>query len=151
MTILSEFCDEIKTRLETLLPNHQVMTNVSSISRNTEGVLKLGQGFHLGSAQNTNIEIGRQLSIARQITVIISQQHMATEFNRDQKFSVEKELLEYEQLIIDDFETNVALLASNQVAKFVYVGDSGIENVFEDRDDFVMIRPTFSFEYFRAI
>jgi len=153
MSIISDFLDTIETRLAAVLTGHNVLSDPYQPSQNSELLLVKGQGFSIGQRTNTNRQIGCNVSTIEQQTIVtLTQKHFAMEQNRAGKYTVEKELLEFAQLVIEDFETNVSLVASGQVAKFLYVGDSGIEKVFEgERDNFLMIRLNFAFEYWKAI
>jgi hypothetical protein len=151
MSNISTFYDTILTRTAAVLPAaYQKLSNPYQIDQNQEMALRAGYGIAVGPAENTNRQIDCNLSIKRTITVTLTRKHFATELNRTDKEAAEKQLLEDQLLLVKEFEKDPMSVYSNNVTKFVFVGDNGIESVFDQKNDFLKLTMSFDSEYFEA-
>ena len=148
MSTISNAYDKIITRLSTILPSHTRLTNPYAPEQNIERTLTQGYGLVMGSGERVPREIGcsNRYFVRRDFIVVLARKFFAKELNVEAKASVEKQLTEDLNLLVKDFENSVDL-NENQVFDFTYVGDGGIESVFADKDNFLMIRATFRIEY----
>jgi hypothetical protein len=157
MSNLSNFYDTLKSRLAVIYPQNSgyyLLSRPFEVEKNDELKLNKGYGLVMGpGAPANNREIGCNVEVVRQITIVNTRHAPALELDRDKKFSAEKSLLEDQLLILKEFETNFGAYysAGNLVADINYDSDNGIELVFPTREDFIVIRTTFRFRYKEAL
>lgn len=149
MSNISTVYDAMITRIAAKLTTHLRLPNPYKPNENSELFLKQGYGVALGPALNTNRLVACKLSIERQFFVSISRKYFALESSATNKASTEKQLLEDQLLLIQDFESDPTLNGS--AFKTVYVSDNGIEYVFGEKDQFLIINSVFSIEYLEAL
>ena len=108
----------------------------------------LARGFAvlIGPAVNTNRVIGSKVSIQRQMDVVLTRQFFALASDPAAKSETELALLEDQILIIKDFESDSTL--DGTVAKTSYAGDSGIQSILGDDEQFISVTTSFQIEYF---
>lgn len=153
MSNFSTLYDNMKTNIGTVLSAHTWLSEAQVIGENNEQSLRKGYAIQIGSGVQGDLHIGCDVSIVREITITITREHFALELNRDQKYTVEQALLDDQLLVIKEIEKDPAQSygISAQVANLKFLGDSGIERIFEDKKNFLMIRSVFSLTYLESL
>jgi hypothetical protein len=149
MSNFSSLYDAIVLRLETVLPNHMRLTNPYNVDQNPEGLLRQGWGLGLGSGSNTNRELSCRISIQRDFNIVLSRKFYAKESDVQNKADVEKQLFEDLILIVRDFCDNSALPGALGIVN--YSSDGGIEQVFGEKDNYLVLRTVFTVEHLETI
>lgn len=149
MSNFSSLYDAIVDRIEAVLPNHLRLPNPYKVNENTELYLRQGFGVALGPATNTNRELSCRISVGRDFSVVLSRKFYSIESNVSNKESVEKQLIEDQILLIRDFCDNSSLPGALGIVS--YSSDSGIEYVFNEKDNFLVLNTVFTVEYFETI
>lgn len=146
MSKIADAYNAMITRVSTLLPSHVRLPNVYRVPQNPDPYLSQGYGIQLGSAQNTNRNLGCKLSVERQMVVVISRKFYAREYDPEEKATTEKQLFEDQFLVIKDMEKDPTL--NNTVMMTKYLSDTGIQFVdAENKEQYMFIESTFSVEY----
>lgn len=146
MSNFSDLYDAIVTRIETVLPNHTRLPNPYKVDENTELFLRQGWGVALTSGTNPNRNLSCRISTLRSFDIIITRKFYSIEAGVTNKQSTEKELIEDQLLVIRDFCNNTSLPSALGVVNFE--SDGGIEYVFSEKDNFLVLRSVFGVEYF---
>lgn len=149
MSNFSNLYDAIVDRIEAVLPNHTRLTNPYAVEQNPEGLLRQGWGLGLGAGSNTNRELSCRISIARDFNIVLSRKFYAKESDVENKAAVEKDLFEDLILLVRDFCDNSALPGALGIVS--YTSDGGIEQVFGEKDNYLVLRTTFSVETWETI
>lgn len=145
-SVISSAYDAIVTRMGIVLPSHTRISNPYSVDENPEPMLRLGWGLRVADGVNSNRMVNCQLSTDRKFVIVLTRKYYARELDVVSKASTEKDLLEDNFLVIQDFEKNTMLGAI--VAKANYESDTGIQFVFNQDKPFYKIESTLSVEYF---
>lgn len=151
MSNISDSYDAIVSRVQTLLPSHTRLSSAYSIDENTEPALTLGWAIQIQSGENSKRQLQCDLSIRRSVVIIITRKFYARELDITSKASTEKQLFEDQLLVIKDLEKDPTVNAPSYIAKFEYVGDSGIQTVFSNKDQFLKLETIFTLEYFESL
>lgn len=150
MTVISDIYDALHTRVVALLPDHTRLSNPYFLEQNNALDLRQGYGIAVRSGFNTNRQVGCQLSVERTFDIRITRKYYAREFDAVAKSETYKDILEDLQLVIDEFEKYPTLAADyNPVIK--YISDTGINNIFIEKDNFNEITATYTVEYFKNL
>lgn len=147
MSKVSDSYDAFKARVSAVLPSHFVLPNPYAPEQNSENALRVGQGVKFMGGLNSNRSLSCQLSIRRQIEVVITRKYYGSELMTANKTTVEKALLEDQYLVINEVEKDPTNALSSVVVQARFESDSGIEFVFNDDKPFLMIRTIFALEY----
>lgn len=145
-TQISAIYDAIYARVISLLTNHKELRNPRLISANDSLFLTQGLGINLGAVTNTNRELACRLSLQRQLVITNTLAVNATERNVTIRKNAEKQLLEDQLIVLKNFEGDPTLSGVTDSIRFLF--DNGIEEVFAESGNFIMIQSTFDFEYF---
>jgi hypothetical protein len=141
--------DELNTMLNVLFPTRSQLTDGFLIENNAEIELDYAYGLHFGTAFNTNRLIGCQFSIQRQVIITITKATRAGQRAIGLVKTAEKDLLEDHLKLIKDFAKNENL--NDLAVKRSYVSDNGIDRIFGQQKNFLMIQSTFDIEYFENL
>jgi hypothetical protein len=147
MSKASDAYDAVKARVAAVLPNHFVLPNPYAPEQNSENALRVGQGVKFLGGSNSNRSLSCQLSISRQVEVVITRKYYGSEMMTANKSTVEKSLLEDQYLVIKEVEKDPTVALTSVVVQTRFESDSGIEFVFNDDKPFLMIRTLFALEY----
>jgi len=147
MSNISDAYDFFLARIKVVLPTHTEMPNPYKVDENNENFLKKGFGLAMGSGENTTITLNNRRTFARNFIVPISRIVRGIESNVTAKQLVQKQLYEDQFLLIQDFELDTTLNESAAVFSTSYAGDDGIQFVFGEKDNFLLLETTFSIEY----
>jgi len=151
MSTISSAFDLLKTAVTTALPNHTLLVNPYSVEENPDVYLNQGVGIGFGTGLNTNREICPKLYVRRAFFIVITRNYFATDLNRSDKESTEKQLFEDELLVLQELLADVLATLDQAVAKTKFLGDNGIETVFGEKDNFLKVIMQFEFEYYETI
>jgi hypothetical protein len=148
MSTTSTAYDALKARVVAVLSRTQ-STDLLDIEETTESSLIEGYQIVVGSASNTNRLVGCRSSVARDFIVILTQKTYANELDITAKETAMKALFDAFELIRMDIEKDTTL-GSSSIAKTDYVSDTGLEYVYDDKDNFYKVEITFNVEYFTS-
>lgn len=157
MSNISDAFDKIVAVMEDLFPDHHRLWNPYQPELNTDDALRAGWGVGFGPGERTNRNVSCQYSWRRDIIIVQTRQYLGTTLSTAKNASKQKELMEDQNIILDEFEENVQLRQSTasptdpRIVKFDPKSDSGIIPIYPDRQDFFMIETIFDMEYFRAL
>ncbi len=158
-TTFSSAYDALVTQIETTLPNHVELINPYVPELNDNLTMDAAYGIVVGPGQNTAREVDCRMSVARDMTVVLTRKIMKGDLARNtssksERRSTEKELIEDLVDLVAAIEGNATLQnASNNLAIFkcVYETDGGIEYLQANQYQFIMIKAIFVLEYIEAI
>lgn len=150
MTKISDAYDLMILRLQTLFPDHRQIPNPYKLDENSELLLRQGYGLSISVGENTNRQVGCQMSIRRDMIVSLTRVVRANEFDVSAKDSAIKQLFEDQYLLIKDVETYPGL-NSNDIVSAKYTTDNGIQFVFGEKDNYMALETTIAVEYFENL
>lgn len=145
---VSNVYDALASRCVAVWPSHMRLPNPYKVEENYEQVLKQGFGIAFGAGENTNRMVSCELSVRREMLVILTRKVNANESNVTARVAVEKQLFEDQKLLIDDLESNPTLNDSVNVTSAIFVGDDGLNFVFGEKDNYIILTTRVSVEYF---
>lgn len=149
MSQASLIYDEITSLMAALFPTHTQLTDGFIIENNAELDLDLSYGIYFGPALNTNRLIGCQFSAQRQVSLTLTRVVRAGMRSLGKIQDVEKQLLEDHYTLIKNFAKNENL--DTLAVKRSYISDNGIERIFGEQKNFLMIQSIFEVEYFEDL
>lgn len=153
MSKVSTTYEAFVTRVETILSTHIELPNPYQIEQNDELALNQGWGVVWGPGQNSQRNLSCNLSVNRDIILVLTRQFITNELSHDHQESVEKLLMEDQYLMIKDIETDPKM-GSTDVLKSDYLSDSGIQIIsFDDpqKNNFLLLETTFQVEYLQDL
>ena len=152
MSKISQSLTIIKSTVATLLTNHVALSNPYETDECTEPELKLGYGIIIGPASNSERQICGKLSVKREIGIVITRKYYANELDIEAKEDAHKLILEDMYLVIKNFEADPTLaLSAGGTSTFKYIGDNGLDTIFDDKDSFFKIELSYTLEYFENL
>jgi len=159
MSAISQAYDAIETVVTTALPSASgwaQLINPYVPEANDDLTYEKAWGIAFGPGQNTNRQVGCDVSIQRSFTVTLCRKTYAGTLNRapeqlSARKTAEKALFEDLKIIINDLEKSPTTNSSNPIIKTSYVTDSGLEFVRGDSQNLLMIRAEFQTEYFEVL
>ncbi len=148
-TTISNIYDAIHSSIASLFPSKSELSDPINIENNDELSLSDGYGIYFGPANNSFRIVGCKYSLQRTITVTLTKVVYAGHKNITLFESKEKDLLEDQHTLINDFSKNENI--GSVVIARDYISDNGIERILGDTKNFVMIQSTFKIEYFETL
>ena len=148
-TSITTIYDQLKARIALLLPAYQQLANPYEVMENPSIVAKKAFGIGFGSGVNSNRLVGCQLSIAREMTIVLIQLVPSLEQDVSKLSGIEKTILEDQVLLIRFLESGDYLNSS--VSKLAYVSDTGVSYDQAGRGLFIVTEITAEVEYFENI
>ena len=149
MSTISTAYDKIVTEMTTLYPSHRRLTNPYQVEQNVEKFLEQGWGISVQAGLNTERQLSCRLSVQRTVNLILSRKFFARELNVESKADTEKLILEDHFSLLENFEKDHTL--DGTVTNFKYVSDSGIEFVFAEKNQYLVLTSVYEMEYFETI
>jgi len=154
MSVISDIYDELNTRIDALFttPNFPANTfkklvRPKDIVANESLALNRGYGWYFGEAINTNRNLSScGFSIRRPITFVNTIVARGTERDIDIRDTAHKRLLEDHYVLLANFEQTPTLLSGK--AHMFFETDNGIEDVFDDMKNYLVIQSIYNVEYF---
>jgi hypothetical protein len=139
MTAISDLYDGIDSILVGLFPaptyKELVWPDVPELDNTL--TLSRGYGFYIGPKTGVSLTTGRYQQFEADIIVRQTIINRGTDRDLTIKKTAEKTLLEDQFTLVDYFRLNTAPIA--KVWRIDYVSDAGIERVFTDKQNYVMI------------
>jgi hypothetical protein len=148
---ISTAYDNFVTRVNAVLTSGagwNKLPNAYSVDKNPEIFLRQGYAIGLGAGTNTKRVLSNTISISREFIVTIVRALDATGLEVTGLQTTEKTIFEDLKLLIADVEGNQTLNQGQILC--AYVGDSGIELVDGETEEFLSVRATFIIEYFET-
>jgi hypothetical protein len=149
MSQASLIYDEINNMLALLFPTKKQLSDGFILENNAELELENAYGLYFGPALNTKRLVGCQFSAQRQIQITITQAVRGGHKSLDITKGVEKDIFEDHYLLIKEFAKNQNL--NSLSVKRDFVSDNGIERIFGEQKNFLMIQSLFEIEYFENL
>lgn len=149
MSKISNISDELIKFLERILPDHKEHFNPYLLEENDSMTLEKGYSFFFGPADNTAEMASCMLSVERQVVVNLSLRVFGAKEDRSIRREVEKALLEDQFKIIKEVENDPTLQPLVELISFV--GDNGVELIFDQEASFIAIKSTFNFRYYEQL
>jgi len=146
MSKASTTYDALIARIEAVLPSHKRLPKPYRIDQNSERFLKQGFAVQILTGSNTGKQISCNLILAREFLVILTRRDFGRQLQRDHKEVTEKELLEDLFLVIKDVENSPGL-DSPDVITTDYVNDTGIVNIFADKENYLQMGAILRIQY----
>lgn len=145
MTVVSNVYDAIRTAVQTLFPNKRELSDAIVIDNNDDLTLNDAYGIHFAFGNNTFRLVGCRYSLQRSVSIILTRMIRGTHKDIAKIIEIEKYLLEDQRTLVADFSENQNIGAVT--IKRNYVSDGGIERIFTDKKNYIMIETTFEVEY----
>lgn len=147
MSKVSDVFDNMLSRLVTVLgAGWNELPNAYEVVDNPENILTLGYGLAYGPGQNFKKSLGSQLSMKRELVVLLSRKVDATDLDPTSLQTVAKQLLEDLHTVVAEFEKNTSINTGQIVATFE--SDTGVQFLGTGTGRFVYVQGTFSATYF---
>lgn len=144
---INDIYDNINTLVAGILSDHTELYDNANIENNLSALLDKGYTVVMGAGIARDDRTATCLYwVEREFTVINTISVYAADINITIRKTTEKSLLDNQQKIIDAVMKSPTLNTNCQNLKFT--GDGGIEYIFTDERDNIMLRSRFSFEYF---
>jgi len=140
MSGVSDLYDGIDSILSTVYPSttYKELVYSTFVELNDFISLNRGYGFNIGAKEGVSLTTGRYQQFSAEIQIVNTIVNRGTDRDLSIKKLAEKTLLEDQFLLLDYLRTNTASIAKVWVLE--YLGDNGIEPVFPDKANYVMIR-----------
>lgn len=149
MSKISDIHSAMVVRLEDLYPEHKRLPNPYKPFENNELFLKKGFGVAMNGATSPRPILSCQMSVQREITIVLTRKYFAKESDAEGKAATELELMEDQYLLLKDFDKDTTLNETAIMTKFV--SDSGIQYVSTETDRYMMIETVFTVDYFEDL
>lgn len=144
----------IRSRLEALLgavlSGYALLPNAYELATAPNIYLAKGYGIMLGAAVNSKRQVGCQVSIRREISIVLTKEVGATSTDDATREASEVTLLEDQWLMINALEQETPLTGTTGIT--TYVSDNGIELLTSAEEGrFLMVVTKFTCEYFENL
>lgn len=145
MSVSADIYAGVETILATIFPSHKKLVNPYKPEENDTLSLKRGYGFIFGPKTREDLSTGRYEKFRVEVTVINTVVHRGTDRDTPIRETAEKLLLDDQYLLIDYFRLNTAPI--QKAWEIRWENDNGIEPVFPEKENYVMIRSVLSIIY----
>jgi hypothetical protein len=149
MSNISTIYDYLHTRVGVILPTHKQLLNVNNINQNTDLELALGWGVLIGSGSTRKRFATNQYTIQRTFTITNTISIFGSDVDVSIRKTAEKSLYENQIKIIGAFALDCQL--NNVVNDIEFASDAGIENIYSEQNNFIMLRSNFTLDYNETI
>lgn len=152
MSTISEIYDALHSMISSTLSTHKKLFDPYQLEENPEHALTQGYGLAIGGAQNNEDLLSGQISLSRDMSVILTRRLSAYQTDAAQKGVAEKQLLEDLRLIIRATEMNPSLngfIANSSLVSTTFIGDEGISQIAET--SFIQLIANFRIKYFEQL
>lgn len=142
MSAVSDLYDGMVTILSATFatPTYKKLVNPYVPELNDALSLARGYGFFIGPKTARADKLGRHEGFEAQIEVVQTIINRGTDRDITIREAAEKLLLEDQYTLVDYFRLNTATIA--KVWDISYISDNGLEFVFTEKQNYVMIRTT---------
>ena len=147
MTGISTAFANMHTRIAALLTSHVRLSDPYNLDQNTPVLLKLGYGLTFGPGSSVDREIltvGGKRTQVKTFGISLTRQFYAKEFDAAAKDVATLALHEDLAILINDFILEDTLNAGAIITG--WLDDSGIIEVFSDKNNFLAIQANFTVE-----
>ena len=146
MSAISTIYDSIVSLLGTTYSTgYFKLKNPYEVEENDNKSLNKGYGFRINTGDNSNRQLSCHLSMRRDVTFINTIVNRGTERDDTIRETAEKTLLEDQYKLIEALENDPTI--NDLCAKMVYVSDNGIEQIYGENNNYLMIETTYEIEY----
>ena len=150
MSKISTVYDAMYTLLSSNLTGYTQIPNPYNSEQNSMLFLNKGYGLVVGTGDNTQrFATCDKKSYAREFTIVLVNQYIATEHDTDAKETAEKALLEDHATLITAIEQDADL--GGNAATHLSISDGGIDFLEGDREKYIMLELIVNVEYFENI
>jgi len=149
MTKITNIREELESIIAASIAGYKQIPNPYEIEKTSNVILKKGFAIAFGPGTNTERLLSCQLSIDREIAIVLTRQVSSTEHDTNRRESIEKDILEDQFLIIRAIERDPSL--NNKAARARYVGDNGLEFLSLENSRYFVLQSNFAFEYFEDL
>ncbi len=148
MSAISEIYDVVKTTLTDVYSAKKAwpLTNPYDIEDNSDLYLKRGYGFYMGAGLDKGT-MTNEIEMNRELIVTLTLETGAAQNTNKIRESAEKELLEEQAKLLKLLHSDPAISGK---ASVVYQNDNGIESIFGEKENFIMIQSRFLITYFES-
>ena len=149
-TRITDIHTAIYTLVAAALPDHTELYKPSVIDSVEDALLDKSYGIVIGPASNTKRFVScDNYSVRRDVVILNTITIYGADLDETIRKNAEKELLENQIKILRAAQNNVTL--TGLVSKFDFENDNGLEFIFTDETDNIMLQSTYSFEYIENI
>jgi hypothetical protein len=149
MTKITNIREELESIIAASIAGYKQIPNPYEIEKTSNVILKKGFAIAFGPGTNTERLLSCQLSIDREMAIVLTRQVSSTEHDTNRRESIEKDILEDQFLIIRAIERDPSL--NNKAARARYVGDNGLEFLSLENSRYFVLQSNFAFEYFEDL
>lgn len=146
MSVVSDSYDAIVAKVASELPTRLRLWNQYKPFEGSEKTISKGYSVGFSIGENTNRVAGCDVTFSRLIIITLTEKAFAVDADVTKKTDAEKALLEDAFTIFKAFENDASLGVAG-VDNFQYQSDTGIEFVFDDKDNYIMNQMTYLLEY----
>lgn len=145
MSQISDIYDSINTFLDASYDaSGRALTNPYSIEENDDITLKRGYGFYMGTGRDQGT-MGNMIALEREMVVTLTLETAALEHKNGKRMTAEKQLLEDAALMVKALHNDPAV--NEKVSGIIYQSDNGIEFIYGEKTNFIMIQSRFLITY----
>lgn len=137
--------NQLHTRLAAVLSDHVELSDSVNIEENDRAELKKGYGLNFSGSRRISKNVSCVYNLQREITVTNTVEIFGGDRDKTIKKTMEKQLLENQEIIIHEFENNVTL--NDTVDKIEFVQGGGIQPVYSGNENIIMLQSIFVLEY----
>lgn len=130
-------------------PDKVELTNPYVIDDNEDIFLKSGFGVAILPTVNLNRATSCLYSIGRDVEIVFTKQIFGTNRDHKERQAIEKGLMQDQLNLIKAIDNDGQL--NDLLANSAFIGDNGIEFIFNDRNNFVALTCNFTLEYHEQI
>ena len=133
--------DEIYSTISATFPTKTELKNPYDIADNDGHMLKNGYGVVIGAISLSDAFSRQIRQFRRDVRISLTKRILSS----DQKTSIRKAA---EKSLVSDELTLITALKNNISSEFVeFVGDEGIEYIFDEREDYIRLQCNFIINY----
>jgi len=148
-TKISTIYDALYTKVTSLMTGHTELPRPFDIADNDDLFLRKGFAIYFASGVQNNRQATCNYWLQRNVIITNTLSIYGSDINVTIRKTAEKNLLENQILVIDGLEKDITL--SDNLNNLRFVNDNGIEFIYGDQKNYLMLQSTFSFEYFESL
>ena len=149
MSKITDIREELETIIAAAVTGYRQIPNPYEIEKTSNVILKKGFAIAFGPGTNTERLLSCQLSVDREMAIVLTRQVSSTEHDTNRREEIEKDIFEDHYLIIKAIEKDPSL--NNKAARARYVGDNGLEFLSLENSRYFVLQSNFAFEYFEDL
>lgn len=149
MSKITNIREQLETTIESVVTGYRQIPNPYEIEKASNVILKKGYAIAFGPGTNTERLLSCQLSVDREMAIVLTRQVSSTEHDTNRREDIEKAIFEDQYLIIKAIEKDPSL--NNTAARARYTGDNGLEFLSLENSRYFVLQTNFAFEYFEDL